>query len=1071
MRFVLLGDDRLSPALNHAAITAGRTAVRMDLAMSEADLAMANLARDGDGNLRSLSGRMLTTSEASQQLGYRALHMASDAQLAMAGMRQDADDQLRTVDGRLLTTAEAAQIMGDAVTSGATRTSGSLRLASGNATTSLGGMTLRMSTTGDAARILGDDITAGAGDGGAAIRRLGDDADAVLPPTAATMLRTGDAARTGLGDRVGDGSNRGRRGLLGMVGALRMLTLTSPGVLAVAGPVAKLLAMLGSAVPLVGALVGTLANVLPAAGLAATGILMVVSAKAALKLGMVGLGDAVKAAFDPGTKPEELAEALKKLAPNARSFVMQLQTMRPALHALQLDVQNRLFTGLDKAVAATGKATLPTFRRSLLDSAGALNLMGRGVLDNVRQLGTSGTFATALKGANAGLRNLSALPGVLVKGLVDVGAAAAPAFARLTAAGGSAISRLSTAIDKGFKSGGMQRAIEGAIDLIGQLATVGKNVGSIIGSIFHAASGTGGGTLGMLQSVTAEISKIMKTAGVQDGLRSLFQTMALIGRTAAPILGQALAAVAPVLVALGPPVQLLVGALGAGLTPIVKAAGPLLVTLASAAGLLVTSFSPLLPVIGQVAGILLTSMQPVIKNIGLLFDSFAPVVRDLAPVLVRVGTAAGSLIVAAAPMIPVFGQLALALLPALTPLLTSVVTIFTRMAPIVSQVANLIGSGGLQPVFDGLAAVVTELVTQGGAMFLDLLTQLTPVIPMLIPPTVQLAKSIGSILVAIAPLLPQITMLGVQLITNLLPAVLPLIPPAMQLSVLFLRLATVVITGAVIPALTKLVGFFGRMQKMMAPGVAAVTWVTTHIAHAFEWLYDHLVGHSVIPDMVRGIVGWLAGMPGKAARAIAGLPGSLARSATSAANSLIGGIRKGIDAAVWWVRGMPSRAVGALGDLGSKLYKSGQSLISGFASGIRSRISDAVSAAKGAVGAVRDYFPWSPARKGPFSGGGWTLYSGRSLMDGWTTGILSRTGAAAAAMARVTGAVAGALPDQLAMGGRAAAGVAAARSSGGGDINVYVNGALDPVAVGKQLQRILLELKRNNGGDLDLGGI
>lgn len=37
-------------------------------------------------------------------------------------------------------------------------------------------------------------------------------------------------------------------------------------------------------------------------------------------------------------------------------------------------------------------------------------------------------------------------------------------------------------------------------------------------------------------------------------------------------------------------------------------------------------------------------------------------------------------------------------------------------------------------------------------------------------------------------------------------------------------------------------------------------------------------------------------------------------------------------------------------------------------------------------------------------------------------------------------------------------------AAGGGDVSVVINGALDPVAVGKQVQQVLLRLKRTNGG-------
>jgi hypothetical protein len=43
-----------------------------------------------------------------------------------------------------------------------------------------------------------------------------------------------------------------------------------------------------------------------------------------------------------------------------------------------------------------------------------------------------------------------------------------------------------------------------------------------------------------------------------------------------------------------------------------------------------------------------------------------------------------------------------------------------------------------------------------------------------------------------------------------------------------------------------------------------------------------------------------------------------------------------------------------------------------------------------------------------------------------------------------------------------------APSGGGTTININVNGALDPNSVAKQIQQMLLRLKRNNGGELGI---
>ncbi|MGW0578758.1 peptidoglycan DD-metalloendopeptidase family protein, partial [Streptomyces sp. NPDC002920] len=124
----------------------------------------------------------------------------------------------------------------------------------------------------------------------------------------------------------------------------------------------------------------------------------------------------------------------------------------------------------------------------------------------------------------------------------------------------------------------------------------------------------------------------------------------------------------------------------------------------------------------------------------------------------------------------------------------------------------------------------------------------------------QLAKSISQILVALAPLIPQIMLFGVTLITQLLPAFLPLLPPLIQLTLLFTQLATFVIVKVVVPALTRLIGFLNGLRKAFQPAIDAVKWLTDGIASLFRKLYDILLGHSIIPDIVNGAIGWFTNL-------------------------------------------------------------------------------------------------------------------------------------------------------------------------------------------------------------------
>lgn len=255
---------------------------------------------------------------------------------------------------------------------------------------------------------------------------------------------TGEAMAAGLRT----GSDEGRR----FTFSLGRLASMAGGLGGVVASIGGIVAKLGAAVPLAAGLAATVAQIAPAAGLAATGLFTVVLASQAMKLGMQGVGDAVKAAMDP-SNPEAFNEALKKLSPSARAFAMEVKTLAPEFKKLQQAVQERMFKGLDGVLKGMATHTLPVVKKGLIDAAGGLNLMAKNVGNAAIGLGKSGTLGTAISGATAGLTNLSRIPGQLVAGLTQVAAAAAPSFARLTAGAGSAFDRMSEKFSAAFASG------------------------------------------------------------------------------------------------------------------------------------------------------------------------------------------------------------------------------------------------------------------------------------------------------------------------------------------------------------------------------------------------------------------------------------------------------------------------------------------------------------------------------------------------------------------------------------------------------------------------------------------
>jgi phage-related protein len=734
--------------------------------------------------------------------------------------------------------------------------------------------------------------------------------------------------------------------------SLRGLSAAAGSLGAVGARLAGMAVQLGAAVPVAAAVVAGLANVAPAAGLAATGIIAVGTAAAAVKIGMAGVSEAVSAAFDP-SDPEKYAAALAKLSPNARGFVEQLRSMQPAFQTLRTQVQDSLFEKLDTTFKRTAAATMPQLSAALRDSAGTLNLMGRGVLDTATKLGTSGALGQALGGATRGLKGLTALPGVLVQGLVQIGAAAAPAFERIGKSAAGPIQQLSEGLTRAFESGAMQKAIETAIGLLKDLGAIAGNLASVVGSVFSAAQVSGGGFIGTLKEITGALKTAFASPAVQSGLQALFGTMATLAQTAAPLLGQALGAVAPILTALGPPVQRLIENLGSALSPIIEALGPVLATAADAVGILVDAVSPLLPVVGNLIASLLPPLVPLIRSIGDVFAQAGPVVQLLGEALT------------------------------------------TALAPIIAQLPALI------------APLATHLSTMARMVF----PMLARLVVQLAPSLAQVGAAFGQVLAAAGPLLTALSQLTVGLVSGLMPVITPLIGVIAKLAAIFAGHLSRVLTTVVVPAIGAITAllrgdFSGAWDKAKTVVSGAISTMNTLFQGLPGKLFTALASMagklrqrateggsalvSTISTKISEAVAWVRGLPGRAFSALASLGGRLRDRAAEAGRSMVSTISTKIGEAVGVVSGLPGRAASALGDLGGRLYSSGRALVSGFVNGILSKIGDVVSAAGSVVSKARDLFPGSPAKVGPFSGRGWVLYSGQAISESLAAGMAER---------------------------------------------------------------------------------
>lgn len=124
----------------------------------------------------------------------------------------------------------------------------------------------------------------------------------------------------------------------------------------------------------------------------------------------------------------------------------------------------------------------------------------------------------------------------------------------------------------------------------------------------------------------------------------------------------------------------------------------------------------------------------------------------------------------------------------------------------------------------------------------------------------------------------------------------------------------------------------------------------------------------------------------------------------------IGFVISNFDAIVGFFRGIPDKIRGALDAAPEMLRRAGSSIIQGLADGITAGLGKVTDAVRNVLAKARDLLPFSPAKTGPFSGKGWTLYSGRSISTALAAGMLDELGAVASAGRRVVDAAALSFP-------------------------------------------------------------
>lgn len=201
---------------------------------------------------------------------------------------------------------------------------------------------------------------------------------------------------------------------------------------------------------------------------------------------------------------------------------------------------------------------------------------------------------------------------------------------------------------------------------------------------------------------------------------------------------------------------------------------------------------------------------------------------------------------------------------------------------------------------------------------------------------------------------------------------------------------------------TAFTGVFGSLGEKLAGVTASVAPALDGVVNSVADAFGRVKSESVSRLASWGSeVGSLATAAGDA----------MVTPVESARDRVVAAVEDMCSQAVARVGQLPGQAQAALGDLSGALYPSGQALVQGFINGMDSKAGAVSAAASRIASAARAYFPFSPAKKGPFSGSGYTTFSGAALVDGFIQGMDSQVRGVQAAAERVTSAARGMFRD------------------------------------------------------------
>lgn len=262
-------------------------------------------------------------------------------------------------------------------------------------------------------------------------------------------------------------------------------------------------------------------------------------------------------------------------------------------------------------------------------------------------------------------------------------------------------------------------------------------------------------------------------------------------------------------------------------------------------------------------------------------------------------------------------------------MIPNIVDALVAALPLLIQGAMTLFSG----IMDALVILIPQIITALVGLIPQLITSLVTLIPMLIEGAIQLFMAIVNAIPVIVPLL-------IQALVDMLPVIVEAL-------------------GTLIPALIE-----GAVQLLLA------------IVQAIPIIIPALINGIVdlIPVLIETLIGLIPILIDAAVQLFTGLVDAIPEIVPQLIDTLIE---------------LGPKIVETLIGLVPQLFGAGEAIIQGLIDGIGSMLGSVGDAVGGVMEYLGGFFPHSPAKRGPFSGSGWTQLqkSGSAIYDEFMSGF------------------------------------------------------------------------------------